>query len=120
MDRRTFFGSLLSGGAALAVPPVPKREGHQKFLRGDLVRLSTEFPKNMAHFGGRGKMAVVVGPYTDQYGYCTHTEDCRHCSTYTLLFEDEGRVSWYGEGLLTMVSPRNMERLDLLDKAAHE
>lgn len=86
----------------------------QTFVRGDLVKVSDVFPDDMSHFRGRGELAIVVGSYADQYGEASR-------ETYTLSFpvlegkHYNGTISWYDPDLLTMVEPRNMERLDFLD-----
>ena len=70
---------------------------HQKFHKGDLVRVAEDLGPSMAHFSGKGELAHVVGSYHDQFGGGPEEPE------YTLLFKDGNTVSWYYEHQLTFI-----------------
>ena len=80
-----------------------KEMGKQKFEKFDLVRVDDELPPFQAFYSGRGEEAIVIGSYEDQYG----SESGEH--EYTLLFSCGNKISWYGEGSLTLVKENDRE-----------
>ncbi len=89
----------------------------QKFIRGDKVKLPEKFPLDMQHFEGTGETAIVIGSFQDLHGNGISFS----APSYGLYFPVlGGKVSgediyWYPEYMLTMVSPRNIDQLDILD-----
>lgn len=74
----------------------------QRFFKDDVVTLAATFPPEMEHFRGRGKTAIVMGSYKDQFGYGSEGEP-----VYTLTIAGEGEVSWYPQHLMTLLIGRN-------------
>lgn len=102
----------------------PIERSRQVFMRGDLVHCAGDFPSNMEHFEGRGEVAIVAGSYVDRYGGCVCEREGDRCHahrSYSLVFPTingklyNSTISWYDEHLLTLLEPRNLERLDILD-----
>lgn len=69
-----------------------------KFWRGHRVKIADEFPKYMAHFGGRDCIAIVSDYTIGNGGW----ED-----SYALLYLGHDGVwhsaAWYPESLLTLI-----------------
>lgn len=80
----------------------------EKFRHGDLVRVSDDLGPAMAHFLGKGKRAIVLGSYRDQYG----GREERNAHQYTLFIEGEGQSSWYDEEQLTLLEANAVSLLD--------
>lgn len=72
----------------------------QKFYKGDVVRLAEVFPESMAHFPGKGKVAVVIGDFEQVCGHNGSPDK------YCLYVENAGEVSWYPASLMTLLVGR--------------
>lgn len=87
----------------------------QKYRIGDKVQLKSTFPRNMSHFFGIGKQAIIIGSYKQLYGGGRNEE-----RIYSLLILGDGKPyssSWYGDAnIKELVSPRCMAHLDLLEE----
>ncbi len=77
---------------------------HQKFHRGDLVRVAKNLGPSMQHFTADCD-AIVIGSYADQYGGDDHKK-------YTLHLEGKGRSSWYDEDQLTLIAINRNDKLE--------
>lgn len=66
----------------------------QKFIKGDLVKISADLGPSMAHFQKDCK-AIVMGSYKDQFG----GDDTK---SYTLLINGS-ETSWYEEHQLKLI-----------------
>lgn len=69
----------------------------QQFQRGDVVHIAKDLGSSMSHFDS-DRDAVVLGSYRDQFGGGPDNEH-----TYTLLFLNGARVSWYYDSQLTLL-----------------
>ncbi len=77
----------------------------QLYVRGDRVRLLYPWSGYPA-----GATAIVVGSYADQY------EKELGSPSYTLQFTlERGGASWFTEGEIELISPRDIHSLDELD-----
>ena len=81
----------------------------QKFQKGDLVHVSKDLGRSMAHFTADVD-AIVIGSYKDQYGGS-------NSKSYTLHLKCQGQTSWYEESQLELIEAN---RLDLLDQWERE
>jgi hypothetical protein len=132
MTRRSLFRAaavaplvpLVASAVPVAppAPPAPLVSRRQTFLRGDLVRVNGD-PRTRSLLGSEGELAIVVGSYADQFGdhwscgYEGLCKDPQQHEVYTLRFPKIRTVSWFDAKDLTLVEPRNLERLDILDRA---
>lgn len=82
----------------------------QKFQRADLVDVTKDLGYSMRHFPGSGDQAYVEYSYAEKYGG-TNTE------SYSLLFLDGSRVSWYYEHQLSLVRHGTQAEMDEISGA---
>lgn len=100
----------------------------QKFFRGQRVRLAKKFPKEMSHFGGKGKEAIVIGSYRDQ-------NDGGDVDSFSLLLLIKGdknlnkayECSWYDSNMMSLISDNRKKGeqiiqnyLDLMEQLTFE
>lgn len=84
----------------------------QKFQSGDLIRIAKDLGSSMSHFKADCD-AIVIATYAQQFGG-------NNVDSYTLLFEDEGRVSWYHEAQLTFIKHVGQEGIKAWTDAIKE
>jgi hypothetical protein len=106
-------------------PKVPKPL-KQKFFRGQMVRLCKIFPVEMAHFDGKGEIAVVEASYSDLYGLGNYSDFQLMVRCEIKGKERWHSSAWYHDSMMTLVSDdrkageeiiqRENERMDRYDE----
>lgn len=83
----------------------------QRFVRGDHVEAGPH--PNWPDLRDKAKRAIVIGSYKDQFGGS-------NTKSYTLLFENEGKVSWFPEEILTFIEHVGEPRIKEWEQAIED
>lgn len=80
-----------------------------KFKRGDRVKVSKDLGKNMSHFPGAGKEAVILYTYYEECGgWCGQVGhgSLEEKKQYAINIKGHGFSAWYDESQLTLIRKR--------------